>query len=265
MTSPRARLQSQISAPLPERPELVLVTDLDGTLLGGPNDERQAFYSWLAAQRERVLHVFCTGRDLGAIAQVLGEDEPLGLAAPHLVIGDVGCTVACGTSLLPVPLVVDLIEQRWQALEPRLRVLLDGQPGLELQPMSSNRRLAFYVDPDQFNHDLIPIIEAEGATVVLSDNRYFDVLPGGVNKGTTLLSLLEWLEVDQATVVTAGDTLNDLAMFETGLKGVMVGNAEPALVEQLPRLAGVYYAHGHGCQGIAEGLRHFGFGHLWTS
>ena len=131
--------------------------------------------------------------------------------------------------------------------------------------MSSNRRLAFYVDLEQFNQDLIPVIEAEGATVVLSDNRYFDVLPGGVNKGTTLLSLLEWLEADHATVVTAGDTLNDLAMFETGLKGVMVGNAESALVEQLPRLSGVYYAQGHGCQGIAEGLRHFGFGHLWAA
>ena len=265
MTSPRARLQSQLSAPLPEHPELVLVTDLDGTLLGGPSEERRAFYRWLAEQRERVLHVFCTGRDLGAIALVLGEDEPLGLAAPHLVIGDVGCTVACGSSLLPVPLAVDPIEQRWQALEPRLRALLAGQPGLELQPLSSNRRLAFYVDLEQFNQDLIPVIEAEGATVVLSDNRYFDVLPGGVNKGTTLLSLLEWLEADHATVVTAGDTLNDLAMFDTGLKGVMVGNAEPALVEQLPRLSGTYYAQGHGCQGIAEGQRHFGFDHLWAA
>jgi len=262
VTSPRARLQSQLAAPLPERPELVLVTDLDGTLLGGPSEERRGFYRWLAEQRERVLHVFCTGRDLGAIAQVLGDDEPLGLAAPHLVIGDVGCTVACGSSLLPIPLAVDPIEQRWQALEPRLRTLLEGQPGLELQPMSSNRRLAFYVDLDQFDLGLIPVLEAEGATVVMSDNRYFDVLPGGVDKGSTLLSLLGWLEADHATVVTAGDTLNDLAMFETGLKGVMVGNAEPALVEQLPRLSGVYHAQGHGCQGIAEGLRHFGFGHL---
>jgi hydroxymethylpyrimidine pyrophosphatase-like HAD family hydrolase len=67
---------------------------------------------------------------------------------------------------------------------------------------------------------------------LLSDNRYFDVLPAGVNKGTTLLALLEWLEVDLATVVTAGDTLNDLAMFETGLNGVMVGNAEADLVAQ---------------------------------
>ncbi|MFZ9319159.1 MAG: HAD family hydrolase, partial [Vulcanococcus sp.] len=62
----------------------MLVTDLDGTLLGGEHPERRRFYRWLAEQRERVLHVFCTGRDLQAIAQVLQEDEPLGLAPPHL-------------------------------------------------------------------------------------------------------------------------------------------------------------------------------------
>ncbi|MFM2079382.1 MAG: hypothetical protein RLZZ219_64 [Cyanobacteriota bacterium] len=263
VTPPRQRLQQQLSAPLPEAPELVLVTDLDGTLLGGATPERRRFYRWLAEQRQRVLHVFCTGRDLGSIARVLREDEPIGLAAPHLVIGDVGCTVACGASLLPLPLAVDPIEARWREIEARLVPLLENQPGLSLQPVSSNRRLAYYVDPERFDRALIPRLQAQGADCLLSDNRYFDVLPAGVNKGTTLLALLAWLEVDHATVVTAGDTLNDLAMFETGLMGVMVGNAEPALVAELPRLPRVYHARGEGCAGIAEGLRHFGFDHLW--
>ena len=63
-------------------------------------------------------------------------------------------------------------------------------------------------------------------------------------------------------MVTAGDSLNDLAMFETGLQSVMVGNAEPGLVRALPGLPRTYRACGHGCEGILEGLRHFGFGHL---
>ena len=263
MTPPRQRLQQQLSAPLPAAPELVLVTDLDGTLLGGSTPERRRFYRWLAQQRERVLHVFCTGRDLGSIARVLREDEPIGLAAPHLVIGDVGCTVACGASLLPLPLAVDPIEARWRELKGRLAPLLENQPGLSPQPLSSNRRLAYYVDLEHLDPRLITRLEAEGADCLVSDNRYFDVLPAGVNKGTTLLALLEWLEADPATVVTAGDTLNDLAMFETGLMGVMVGNAEPDLVAALPRLPQVYRARGEGCAGIAEGLRHFGFAHLF--
>jgi hypothetical protein len=43
----------------------------------------------------------------------------------------------------------------------------------------------------------------------------------------------------------------------------MVANAEAALLEHLPRLSSVYLASAEGCAGIAEGLRHFGFDHLW--
>jgi hydroxymethylpyrimidine pyrophosphatase-like HAD family hydrolase len=259
----RQLFERQLAVPLPRDPELVLVTDLDGTLLGGATSDRRRFYRWLADQRQRVLHVFCTGRDLGSIARVLQEDEPIGLAAPHLVIGDVGCTVACGSTLLPLPLAVDPIEARWAGLQERLLPLLQGQPGLTSQPIHSDRRLAYYVDVERFDHSLVPQLEAHGVDCLLSDNRYLDLLPAGVNKGSTLLTLLEWLELDHAKVVTAGDTLNDLAMFETGLNGVMVGNAEAALLAHLPRLPSVYLAAGEGCAGIAEGLRHFGFDHLW--
>lgn len=238
------------------------MTDLDGTLLGGPLAWRRRFYDWLHRERQRVLHVFCTGRDLRSVATLLASDEALGLQAPHLVIGDVGCTVACGASLQPVPVAIEPIERRWQGKPERIMALLAGATGLSPQPVSADRRLAYYYDPDDFDHSLIPLVEAHGVDCLLSDGRYLDVLPAGVNKGTTLLELLQWLEVEPAQVVTAGDTLNDLAMFETGLAGVMVGNAEPALRAQLGRLPRTYAARGHGCEGIAEGLAHFGFGHL---
>lgn len=236
----------------------MLVTDLDGTLLGGPAPWRRRLYAWLAERRDSVLHVFCTGRDLASIAAVLEADAPLGLCAPHLVIGDVGCTVACGASLEPVPLAVDPIEARWRGKPAPLRSLLADAPGVSRQPQSSQRRLAYYYDPARFDHGLIPQLEAHGVDCLLSDGRYLDLLPAGVNKGSTLLSLVELLELDPARVVTAGDTLNDLAMFETGLAGVVVGNAEAALVEALEGLPMVYRARGEGCEGIVEGLRHFG-------
>jgi hydroxymethylpyrimidine pyrophosphatase-like HAD family hydrolase len=129
--------------------------------------------------------------------------------------------------------------------------------------VSTQRRLAYLIDPLQLDIGRLAAIEAHGVDCLVSDNRYLDVLPAGVNKGSTLLALLDWLEVDHARVVTAGDTLNDLAMFETGLRSVMVGNAEPALVAALPGLARTYRARAHGCEGIVEGLRHFGFAHLF--
>jgi hydroxymethylpyrimidine pyrophosphatase-like HAD family hydrolase len=255
-------IREQVRSQLPDDPELILVTDLDGTLLGGPLAARRDLYAWLDRRRDRVLHVFCTGRGLASVARQLEEDAHLGLRAPHLVISDVGCTVACGTSLEPIPVAVDPIEARWQGVAERLAPLLAGRPGITDQPVETTRRLAYYYDPDHFDHSLVAAIEAEGADCLLSDNRFMDLLPAGVNKGSTLLDLLDLLRHPRERVVTAGDTLNDLSMFLTGLRGVVVGNAEAALLEQIPEQESLYRASAHGCAGILEGLHHFGFGDL---
>ncbi len=92
-----------------------------------------------------------------------------------------------------------------------------------------------------------------------SAGTYVDVLPGGVNKGTTLRRVLAWLGRPEHDVVVAGDTLNDLALFETGLSGVVVGNCEAGLRERVGGRDHVYVAAGHGAAGILEGLGHFGW------
>jgi hydroxymethylpyrimidine pyrophosphatase-like HAD family hydrolase len=255
----RQRLQAQVAAPLPAQPELVLVTDLDGTLLAGPSPWRRWLYRWLVRERHRVLHVFSTGRDLRSVARVLAAEPELGLAAPHLVISDVGCTVACGLSLEPLPLAVDPIEARWRGLPERLLPQLALIPGVASEPVTADRRLAYCVDVAALDSSLLRALEIHGVDCLLSGGRYLDVLPAGVNKGSTLLALLEWLEVAPHLVLTAGDSLNDLAMFETGLASVMMANAEPGLVAHLPRLPATYQARAEGCQGIVEGLHHFGF------
>ena len=257
--SPRQRLQSQLTVQLPAQPELVLVTDLDGTLLAGPSPWRRWLYRWLVRERHRVLHVFSTGRDLRSVARVLAAEPELGLAAPHLVISDVGCTVACGLSLEPLPLAVDPIEARWRGLPERLLPQLALIPGLAAQPVTADRRLAYCVDVEELDGSLLRELEAHGVDCLISGGRDLDVLPAGVNKGSTLLALLELLEVAPERVLTAGDSLNDLAMFETGLASVMMADAEPGLVAHLPRLPATYQARAEGCQGIVEGLHHFGF------
>jgi phosphoserine phosphatase len=260
---PRERLQQQIRVPLPRQPELVLVTDLDGTLLDGPPRWRRLLYGWIARERERVLHVYSTGRDLRSVRGLLAAEQEMGLLPPHLVIGDVGCTLACGASLEPVPLAVEPIEALWRGKPERLLPLLASMPGLPAQPVTADRRLAYLIDGAAgLDRERLAELESHGVDWLISGDRYLDVLPAGVNKGSTLRVLLEWLEIADEQVVTAGDSLNDLAMFETGLAGVMVGNAEPDLVAALPRLPATYRARAQGCEGIVEGLLHFGFAAL---
>ena len=72
---------------------LVLATDLDGTFLGGSNQQRSQFYQYLQTQRERILLVYVTGRELDSIRELYQE---LNIPKPHYIIGDVVTTIVDG-------------------------------------------------------------------------------------------------------------------------------------------------------------------------
>jgi hydroxymethylpyrimidine pyrophosphatase-like HAD family hydrolase len=93
--------------------------------------------------------------------------------------------------------------------------------------------------------------------VIYSAGKFLDVLPKGVNKGSTLLKLVQHLKVNTEDVLVAGDTLNDLAMYHCGFKGVVVGNAEPQLLDATLDIPNVYQAHRAGAGGILEALKQF--------
>ena len=60
-------------------------------------------------------------------------------------------------------------------------------------------------------------------------------------------------------MLVAGDTLNDLSLFETGLKGVAVGNSEQGLMEKVAGRDNVHVAQSHGAGGVLEAIDRFGF------
>ena len=56
--------------------------------------------------------------------------------SPHLVIGDVGCTVACGASLHPLPLALEPIEALWRGRAEKVLPLLARDHGIRLLEVS---------------------------------------------------------------------------------------------------------------------------------
>src|SRR3546814_11983047 len=65
------------------------------------------------------------------------------------------------------------------------------------------------------------------------------------------------MDFPEDQVLVAVDTLNDLSLYDTGYKGVVVGAAEAALTRATSGRAHVYQAKSPGAGGILEAIRHF--------
>lgn len=244
------------SIPSPRAPALVLATDLDGTFLGGDEQQRRTLYDELIRRDDEVMLIFVTGRDLDFIADLIAQP---GMPQPDMIIGDVGTTIVDGRDFSPVAGVQDWVDQRWDGANHRVLELLSGEPGLELQPVMGSRRVSYYYDPTTLQRSTIAKIEDAGFDCIVSADVFLDVLPKGVAKGPTLLRVIDAFDLPDERVLVAGDTLNDLSLFHTGLRGVAVGNSEQALVEAIGDLPDVHRSELPGCAGIGDAIDHFGF------
>lgn len=233
---------------------MLLATDLDGTFLGGETEQRHHLYQLIAAHPEIRL-VFVTGRGLESVMPLLSDPA---IPQPEYIISDVGGTIVHGDTLQPVHQVQGAIEEKWPgqyAIVEQLEVF----PGIVRQDVPQERRCSFFCDADAVTDEVFAVAETLGVDVLYSAGLYLDFLPRGVNKGSTLSALVEHLGIDSKEVLVAGDTLNDLAMYEQDFVGVCVGQSESGLLAATEGRAMVLHASEPGCGGILEAISHFGF------
>ncbi len=231
---------------------LLLASDLDGTLLGGDHEEKHELYNILSVNPALRL-VFVTGRGLPSVLPLL--EDPF-IPRPDYIIADVGATVVDGKNLLPVEPIHSEIFSRWPG-EDLVRGRLKQVPHLKEQVVPMQGRCSYYLH-EALDISLVEKIAGDvGCDVIVSAGKFLDVLPGGVNKGFTLRKLMEMLQVPEEEVLVAGDTLNDLSLFQTGYRGVVVGGAEAELLEATAGQSQVFQAERKGCGGILQALHHY--------
>ncbi|MGB1835674.1 HAD-IIB family hydrolase, partial [Marinobacter adhaerens] len=237
---------------------MLLATDLDGTFLAGDPDNRLKLYRLVAAHPEIDL-VFVTGRGLESLLPLLSDPT---IPQPDYIICDVGCTVVHGETQQAIQPLQGEIDELWPG-EQMIEDALLPFDGLQRQEVPQERRVSYFCDGDVVTDEMVARIEALSCNALFSNHKYLDILPRGVNKGRTLSRLVKHLNVDPESVLVAGDTLNDLSMYEHGFKGVCVGESEPGLLDATMHKARVLHAGATGCGGILEAFEHFGYlGHL---
>lgn len=235
----------------------LLISDLDDTLLGD-DAALMRFSRYYETTKTWLGLVYASGRLFDSVVERI---ETTILPAPVAVIGGVGTEIRGFPGGEPFRAWWEKIGADWD--RDRVRDVLEREEGLVLQPeaVQTAYKLSYFVEdaaPERLV-DLERKIEAAGVAVecIYSSGCDLDFLPRGVNKGSAAAFLAEHLGYDADHVMVAGNSGNDLALFEQGFLGIIVGNAheELKMLADRPRS---FVAEQKIADGVREGIE------FWT-
>lgn len=260
--------------------KFLLVTDLDNTLVG---DDRAAMTlnQRLVALRHHFYLVYATGRSLSSFQQL--QQEFATATRTHLLEPDYLVT-GVGTEIYHQGQLdqewAARLEQNWQ--RQAIALFLESFPSLLPQPEAEQNpwKISYYLQPpdnslnnspdspfdnslnnSQVINHLRSQLTTAGLTaqVVFSSNEDVDILPCHGDKGQAIAYLMQKLKILPQATLVCGDSGNDISLFQQQTLGVIVGNAQPELLDWHKAhphnhryLARSTYAHA-----IWEALNHF--------
>lgn len=248
-------------APMPQAPQphpVVFVTDLDGPLTEGSSEDERRLREFLQ-QRPHCSIIYATDR---CYESAKAMKEVLHLPEPDVCITDAGSSVVSRRTGVALNALERDLDRRWPG-DDAIRRRLDGlSHRLEEHAIHAPRRLSYFVrsgcDADQVQAEVAQALAGLEVTVTTSQEADIDILPEHVDKGGTLLSLLEHLDVEPDWVVVGGRLLQDRELCDSKLKGFVLADATPELKASAEKRQDRFVTPHAGAAGMLEGLNHFG-------
>lgn len=248
----------------------LFASDIDNTLI--PQD-KQAANPGLAeladflANQPGLKTAFISGRNLALTREVIAGHN---LFQPDFLATDVGTTIyefRNGDWDKSTEYASYLASSGYnrETIEAKLHDVF----GLKLQEkeFQSEFKLSYYLDLDNKPGEIVSGIKHQledvPAKVVYSVDKaksvgLVDILPEASGKAGALDFLAQLAGAKREEVVYAGDSGNDLDIFEAGFSGILVGNASVYLKERVDQgSSNIYVAKNEFAQGVLEGLRFF--------
>ena len=235
--------------------QTLLISDVDFTLLGD-DDKLAEFTNWYNRNNSYLRLVLTSGRFPNSIIESV---ETTLLPEPDVVIGGVGSEICFFPSRDVVPGWPVCQLEHWDG--DRVRSILTGVERLEPQPdeFQSDYKVSYFLhdaDPAELGQIRTMLLEQSmRAELVYSSQRDLDVLPHGCNKGSAAEYVAHYLGFEPCDVIVCGDSANDIAMFDYGFAGTVVGNAHPELKALDSPL--VYQSPHEYAKGVLDGIEYW--------
>lgn len=236
--------------------DMFVVSDLDGTLVEGTDTEGlKEFKQWMTAHKDKVVFGIASGRNKDLTAQALKDYE---LPKPDILICSAGSEIYYTDKFIPDKGWARYIDYQWKRSE--LQQVLTDFPGIRLQEPEAQWRfkLSYYLE-DNFGDDnlanLYKFLDDRKlrAKVLLTENRYLDLLPFRASKGSAVRYLSYKWKIPLERFITAGNSGNDKDMLKGKVNGIVVSNYSPEL-EELRKHKSIYFTKNPLAKGVLEGI-----------
>ncbi|MEO8766545.1 MAG: HAD family hydrolase [Ginsengibacter sp.] len=237
---------------------LVIISDLDGTLIDGEKSEGlDELKQWIAVNRDNLVFGVASGRNRELTEQALVDHD---LPWADIVICSAGSEIYYTKKFIPDNGWGSHIGYHWKRAE--LQSALSKFPGIQLQEPAAQRRfkLSYYVDKNFDQDDIANLYKFLDdrklrSKILLTENRYLDLLPFRASKGSAVRYLSYKWKVPLENFITAGNSGNDMDMLKGKTRGIVVANYSPEL-EELKKNRSIYFTKFPLSKGVLDGIKH---------
>ena len=253
-----------------------LATDLDKTLIpngNAPYDKTlELLFEVINTNNFGLIYV--TGRSLSSVIELINIYK---LMKPSFIISQVGTKIY---SLKNEPIEIKIWNQSIKDNNPnwsytRIKNILSNNLKIELQNFSEQNeyKISYFIrnynNANQISNEVQSQLKEKGikSQIVLHKENetkivYLDILPKGVNKYYSLKFLEKNFEIND--LIYSGDSGNDLDVFKSDIKGILVKNASQEIKDEVLKYncncyisSGKNNINGNYSSGIIEGLVHY--------
>lgn len=234
-----------------------IISDLDGTLVDGNKADGLAELKAWIENNPQVVFGIATGRNKEITRQALADYD---LPTPDIIICSAGSEMYYTDKFIPDNGWESHIDFQWKKEE--LHEALKKFPGIRLQEADAQWRfkLSYYVDTN-FNEDDLANLHKFlddrklRSKILLTENRYLDLLPFRASKGSAVRYLSYKWKMPLEHIITAGNSGNDLDMLKGKTRGIVVANYSPEL-EELKKSKFIHFSNSTLATGVLEGIQH---------